>query len=35
MCLEEMLDTSVPEGALFYGQNRRRNTNRESASRAH
>ena len=24
MCLEEMLDTSVPEGALFYGQNRRR-----------
>ena len=24
ICLEEMLDTSVPEGALFYGQNRRR-----------
>ena len=24
MCLEEMLDVSVPEGALFYGRNRRR-----------
>ena len=24
ICLEEMLDTSVPEGALFYGENRRR-----------
>jgi CRISPR-associated exonuclease Cas4 len=24
MCLEEMLDTSVPEGAIFYGQPRRR-----------
>ena len=24
MCLEEMLDRSVPEGALFYGRNRRR-----------
>ena len=24
ICLEEMLDTSVSEGALFYGQNRRR-----------
>ena len=24
ICLEEMLDASVPEGALFYGQNRRR-----------
>ena len=24
MCLEEMLDTAVPEGALFYGRNRRR-----------
>lgn len=24
ICLEEMLDTRVPEGALFYGQNRRR-----------
>jgi len=24
ICLEEMLDTCVPEGALFYGQNRRR-----------
>ena len=26
MCLEEMLSTSVPEGALFYGQSRRRKT---------
>ena len=26
MCLEEMLSTTVPEGALFYGQNRRRRT---------
>ena len=26
MCLEEMLGVSVPEGALFYGQNRRRQT---------
>ena len=24
ICLEEMLDASVPEGALFYGKNRRR-----------
>ena len=24
MCLEEMLDVRVPEGALFYGRNRRR-----------
>ena len=24
ICLEEMLDIRVPEGALFYGQNRRR-----------
>ncbi len=24
MCLEEMLGTAVPEGALFYGRNRRR-----------
>lgn len=24
LCLEEMLDTSVPAGALFYGQTRRR-----------
>jgi CRISPR-associated exonuclease Cas4 len=24
MCLEEMLDVTVPEGALFYGKNRRR-----------
>lgn len=24
MCLEEMLEVSVPEGALFYGQSRRR-----------
>ena len=24
ICLEEMLDVSVPEGALFYGQSRRR-----------
>lgn len=24
MCLEEMLGTQVPEGALFYGRNRRR-----------
>jgi CRISPR-associated exonuclease Cas4 len=24
LCLEEMLDTSVPEGALFYGKERRR-----------
>ena len=24
LCLEEMLETCVPEGALFYGQNRRR-----------
>ncbi|SDB61312.1 CRISPR-associated exonuclease, Cas4 family [Desulfonatronum thiosulfatophilum] len=24
LCLEEMLDRQVPEGALFYGQNRRR-----------
>ena len=24
ICLEEMLDASVPEGALFYGQSRRR-----------
>ena len=24
MCLEEMLDTLVPEGALFYGKTRRR-----------
>lgn len=24
ICLEEMFDVSVPEGALFYGQNRRR-----------
>ena len=24
VCLEEMLDTPVPEGALFYGQTRRR-----------
>ncbi|MCY3818231.1 MAG: CRISPR-associated protein Cas4 [Gammaproteobacteria bacterium] len=24
LCLEEMLDTSVPEGALFYGRSRRR-----------
>lgn len=24
ICLEEMLDTCVPEGALFYGRNRRR-----------
>ncbi len=24
MCLEEMLETPVPEGALFYGRNRRR-----------
>jgi len=26
MCLEEMLGVSVPEGALFYGRNRRRKT---------
>lgn len=26
MCLEEMLGTSIPEGALFYGQDRRRKT---------
>ena len=26
MCLEEMLGTSVPEGALFYGAQRRRKT---------
>ena len=26
MCLEEMLAVSVPEGALFYGRNRRRKT---------
>jgi len=25
ICLEEMFETSVPEGALFYGQTRRRN----------
>lgn len=24
MCLEEMLGTAIPEGALFYGENRRR-----------
>lgn len=24
LCLEEMLETAVPEGALFYGKNRRR-----------
>ena len=24
LCLEEMLDTAIPEGALFYGQKRRR-----------
>ncbi len=24
LCLEEMLEVSVPEGALFYGENRRR-----------
>lgn len=24
MCLEEMLETHIPEGALFYGKNRRR-----------
>lgn len=24
LCLEEMLDVSVPQGALFYGRNRRR-----------
>jgi CRISPR-associated exonuclease Cas4 len=24
MCLEEMLNTRIPEGALFYGKNRRR-----------
>lgn len=24
LCLEEMLDTAVPEGALFYGETRRR-----------
>lgn len=24
LCLEEMLDVHIPEGALFYGQNRRR-----------
>lgn len=24
ICLEEMLDVSIPEGALFYGRNRRR-----------
>jgi len=24
LCLEEMLDTTIPEGALFYGQKRRR-----------
>lgn len=24
LCLEEMLDTPIPEGALFYGQTRRR-----------
>lgn len=24
LCLEEMLETGVPEGALFYGKNRRR-----------
>ncbi len=24
LCLEEMLDTSIPEGALFYGRSRRR-----------
>ena len=26
MCLEEMLEVVVPEGALFYGRNRRRRT---------
>lgn len=26
LCLEEMLDVHIPEGALFYGQNRRRQT---------
>lgn len=26
LCLEEMLNVAVPEGALFYGQNRRRQT---------
>ncbi|MCG5549269.1 CRISPR-associated protein Cas4 [Halorhodospira halochloris] len=26
LCLEEMLDTAIPEGALFYGQRRRRKT---------
>ncbi len=26
MCLEEMLDLAVPEGALFYGKTRRRQT---------
>lgn len=26
MCLEEMLEVPVPEGALFYGRNRRRKT---------
>ena len=26
LCLEEMLDIPVPEGALFYGQTRRRET---------
>ena len=26
MCLEEMLDVSIPEGALFYGEPRRRTT---------
>ena len=24
LCLEEMLDTTIPEGALFYGRSRRR-----------
>ena len=26
ICLEEMLDVPVPQGALFYGRNRRRKT---------
>ncbi len=26
LCLEEMLDSSIPAGALFYGQSRRRKT---------
>ena len=32
LCLEEMLDTEIPEGALFYGEARRRRVVRFDAS---